>query len=281
MTGVAQKRGWEVAEDDGSSALVERLGADQPMLVLSSLTVPSQLINGDLRTAVVMDTPDAAMLALASDRSRGSLINAAYQGSALFAYAAGMAKQGAVVLDANAPSLSLPLLGEVAAAPGVQSPMDAWRSLEIYESLPPPIGAKANWPLRAFNYPVMTAEGLVDTGRPEIDLTGRARTIVYGPYTYLSPGLWEVEVEVLVDPDGGASHLRFEWGANPEYVGSSASVTRSGVYSIRLQRFWPSVGPSEMRITTLQPHFHGHFELLSVTVRLLSEAPPVDASLLD
>jgi hypothetical protein len=279
MTGLAHARGWLIAEDDGTLELAERLASDQPALVFSSLTIPSQLAGERLQTAVVKDTPGAAMLALASDQSRASLIMAAYQGSALFAYAAVMARQGAVVLDANAPSLSLPLLGEVAAGPSAGHTPNTWRSLDIYDALPPPAGARANWPLEAFNYPIMTADGLVDTGRAAIDLTGRARTIVYGPYTYLPPGLWEVEVKVMIDPDGGAAHLRFEWGTNPEYVGSSASVTKSGEYRVRLQRFWSNVGPSEMRITTIQPHFHGRFELLSVSVRLLSESAPTEASL--
>ena len=281
MTGLAQARGWLVVEDDGTPELAERLTSDQPTLVLSSLTIPSRIAGEGIRTAVIRDTPGAAMTALATDQPRQSSRLAAYQGSALFAYAAGLAQQGAVLLDANAPSLSLPLLGEVTASPSEKPAADAWRSLDIYESLPPSVGAKAKWPLDAFNFPIMKPEGLVNTGQPAIDLTGRARTIVYGPYTYLSPGVWEVEVTTMIDPDGGAAHLRFEWGANPEYVGSSASVSRSGVYSIKLRRFWPDVGPSEMRITTIQPHFHGRFELLSVNVRLVSESAPAEDPLPD
>ena len=276
MTNLARKRGWQVAEDDGSAELVERLGADQPMLVLSSLILPSHIAGGGLQAAVVKDTPSAAVQALALDQSRAALNAAAYQSSALFAFATDMAKKGAIVLDANEPSLRLPLLGEVATALDAKGSTQDWRSLDIYKSLPPSVGAEADWPLSAFNYPVMTHEGLLDTGKPLIDLTGRARTIVYGPYTFLTSGLWEVEVQMMIDPDGGNSHLRFEWGSNPDYVGYTATVSRSGVYSIRLQRYWPAIGHSEMRVTAIQPHFHGRFELLSVNVRLLSEALPVE-----
>lgn len=281
MIGLAQECGWQVAEDDGSADLVERLGADQPMLVLSSLIGPSHIAGCGLQVAVVKDTPSASVQALAADQSRAALNAAVYHSSAMFAFAADLAKQGAIVLDANASSLRLPLLGEVAAAPGAGVSTEAWHSLDIYKSLPPSVGAEADWPLSVFNYPIMTSEGLFDTGKPLIDLTGRARTIVYGPYTFLTSGLWEVEVKMMIDPDGGRSHLRFEWGSNPDYVGSTATVSRSGVYSIRLQRYWPTIGHSEMRVKAIQPHFHGRFELLSVNVRLLSEALPVEPVELD
>ncbi len=281
MAEVARERGWQVAEDDGSTTLAEHLVPDRPVLVLSSLTIPSHLTCGEFKTAVVKDTPGAAMQALASDGSRSAMIAAAYHGSATFAYAADMIRQGAVVLDASAPFLLLPLLGEVAAEQGVSSSTDTWRPLDIYSSLPPAVGVEAEWPLSAFSYPIMKPEGVLETGRSDIDLTGRARTIVYGPYIHLSPGLWEVEVESLIDPDGGMSHLRFEWGSNPDFVGSSVSVSRSGIYRIRLQRCWSGIGPSEMRVATVQPHFHGRFELLSVKVRLLSDIFPVETSLPD
>lgn len=273
IAGAALERGWSIVEDDGTAGIAKQLENDQPSLVLSSLTAPSQILTENLKMAVVKDTPEAALSALATDQSRDALIMAAHVGSAMFAYADSMARQGAVVLDANANSLHLPLLGDVAAEAGGHIPPQTLGSLDIYHTLPLDVGTTAEWPISAFRFPISTPAGLVDTGRAAIDLTGRARTIVYGPYIHLPPGLWEAEVRALIQPDGGSAHLRFEWGANPDYVGSSAHVTRNGVYSIKLQRFWPEIRPSELVITSIQPHFHGHFELLSVSVKLLSHGP--------
>ena len=273
--------GWVVCEDDGTDQMLQQLSSDVPTLILSSLTIPSRLLNEEIQFVVVRDTPDASMAALAPDQSRLSLINAAYQGSALFAYASEMAREGATVLNAAAHSLLLPQLGEVSIGPTSNRPVSDWKSLDFYATLPPALLATAKWPLKAFNYPVLTRDGPVDTAEPVIDLTGRARTLVYGPYTYLTPGLWEVEVTCLVDPEGGMAHLQFEWGANPAYVSATASVTKSGHYNITLQRMWREIYPSEMRIKTVQPHFHGRFELLAVSVRLLSEWGPDEEPLVD
>lgn len=278
---LAHQHGWCVAEDDGSEDLIERLGSDRPLLILSSLATPSRFVWDGLQVVVVKDTPAAAVQALALDRSRQAKLHAAYNGSTLFAQAADMVAGGAIVLDADASTLLLPMLGRVAVASDVdtRSLVEVWHSLDIYRALPPTLGASALWPLDAFKYPVMTPEGQLDLGGAVIDLTGRARTLVYGPYTHLSPGLWEVEVKVLVEPDGGGAQLRFEWGCNPDYVGTSASIARTGVYRICLQRAWQAVGPSEMRVTTIQPHFHGRFELISVEVRLVSGLSPDGAEM--
>lgn len=283
---LARQHGWGVAEDDGSEDLIERLDSDRPLLILSSQAAPSRLVCDRLQAVVVRDTPRAAVEAFALDRSRQANLHAAYNGSALFAQAADMIAGGAVVVEADASTLLLPMLGQVVVASDVdvefdtRTLADVWRSLDIYRALPPALGASALWPLDAFKYPVMTTEGQLDSGGAIIDLTGRARTLVYGPYTHLSPGLWEVEVKVLVEPDGGGAQLRFEWGCNPDYVGTSASIVKAGVYGISLQREWQAAGPSEMRVTTIQPHFHGRLELLSVEVRLAGGLCPDKAGCL-
>lgn len=277
----ARQCGWGVCEDDGTDQMLQQLSSDVPTLILSSLTIPSRLLNEKIQFVVVRDTPDASMAALAPDQSRLSLINAAHQGSALFAFASEIARQGATVLNAAAHSLLLPQLGVVSIAPTSDRPVSDWKSLDFYAALPPAPGATAKWPLEAFHYPLVTRDGLIDTGDPAVDLTGRARTLVYGPYTYLTPGHWEVEVTIDIAPDGGGAHLQFEWGANPNFVSVPGSITKSGIYSVKLRRSWRESCPSEMRIKTVQPHFHGRFKLLAVSVRLLSERGPDEGPLVD
>lgn len=267
----AQERSWLVIEDDGA---VDPAALDQAsgILVLSSLAAPSRLSALGFVVVILRDTSAAAM-AMAADETRHARINANYVGAALFAAAADLGLAGAVVLDASASSLAIPLLGDLACGPAARYPPDPWGALSIYSDLPPSLGATARWPLQAFVFPSKN-DPAVDTEQPLIDLTGRARTLAFGPYTTLSTGLWRVQARVMMDPESGAAHLRFEWGSNPEFSPFDAVVSSSGVYGISIDRYWPASAPAEFRITTTQAHFHGRFELLSVNVTLVGDRPP-------
>lgn len=267
----AQAQGWAVSESaqDGLEEQACELTA-QPLLVLSSSAVPTNAELTDFRQLVIADDPDAVVAALTRDPSRQGVKDALSEASVQLSRASDMASVGASVLAASDLVLDIPFLGEVRRQTDEDAPVTApWPNLNIYQSLPPRAGDTAEWRLEAFNYPIRQGQEVVDSGRPAIDLTGRVRTLVYGPYTHLVAGRWRARVEVLVDPEGGVAHLWFEWGSGTDCVVVHPSVDVRGLYAIDLDHVWAQSGPAELRIMTLQPHFQGHLELRSVVVERL------------
>lgn len=255
-------------EDDGALDAVA-LSASEPVLVVSSIPTPSAVEDLGFTKIIIRDTPAAAM-AVAPDNTRWSMTQTAYAASAHFAWASHLALQGAQIVEADVAAIVLPGLGEVACDATPVGLLDEWRALDIYETIPPAIGAEASWPLPAFVYPARRGEH-VETGEPRIDLTGRSRTLLFGPYTYLSAGHWLIEAEVMIDPEDGAAHIRFEWGANPQFTTISARVAEAGVYNVRMHWSCDIPAAAELRVIATQAHFEGTFELLSVTVRRVAE----------
>lgn len=272
LSNTAHALGWTVLEEVGADidVRIADLGSE-PLLVLSSAP-PAWTSGGEgFVCLVITDEPDAVVAALAEDQSRRGLADATMHASIHMAAASDLAVAGATVASASALVLDIPLLGEVSLERDDQIvAASTWRNLDIYRSLPPQAGAAAEWRLEAFNYPVKQGSEVFESGDPCIDLTGRVRTLVYGPYTYLTAGRWRVRVEVIVNPEGGLAHLWFEWGSGVDVCVVHSTVDTPGVYAIDLDHDWPQSGPAELRINTLQPHFRGSLELCSVVVERLN-----------
>lgn len=136
---------------------------------------------------------------------------------------------------------------------------------EIYRNYPDVLGNEAEWPFWLFLYPGI--ERLDSEDGLEIDLTGRARTILYGPYIRLLPGEWEITAELRLLPGAGGIDLMFEWGEGEDFSTLPHTVTEEGLYRVCLKRIWHSSAPAEFRVTTLRPHFEGLFQLTKAKVR--------------
>lgn len=173
------------------------------------------------------------------------------------------------VLDARALWLDLPGLGRVEreAVDELDIETPEQRPLQIFDRLPIPIGASAEWEPEIFNYPVGQA---MEGGTPDMDLTGRARVLVFGPFVYLPEGLWTVSINLTVDPLNGRVPLRFDWGDEGDFVSHNVFVTKPGQYTITLARDWIAVTPAQIRIWLTQPLFQGR---LSFEGCQISRAP--------
>lgn len=230
---------------------------------------------------VLVDAPERLWCELRQTWPHLSPRDVLTRASAALAQTAEALALGARPFPGEALRLHIDGLGEVerqeTARPGeVQDP-----ALDLYAVMPPPVGAEARWGLAHFSYPV--GDGF-DGGQPDMDLTGRYRILVHGPYVVLPPGCWRVEAEFEIDTEGGVNRLRFDWGVGDDLVTTSVQIDRPGVYTLALTRQWTEAGPAQLRMWSEQAAFQGRLSFKGCVVRRMPDAatgdrrdPAVDA----
>lgn len=191
-----------------------------------------------------------------------------------FAEASMAAAVAGQVISAGVEEIHIPGLGVIRRA---GEPRLRRRSspspVSIYDAVPPPIGATAIWPLDLFQFP---------GGRPdrshEIDLTGRARVVLFGPYIELPAGRWRMTFDFEV-ASAKVVPLRIEWGSlNGETI-TSEKIRNSGRYRVVLERDWPGIEPAEIRLYLDHAVFDGQLKPLQCEVtRVVPQAPTAAAS---
>lgn len=177
-----------------------------------------------------------------------------------FAQAADAAERGAAVLDARAEAIDLPGLGSVQRGLGGTVERTATgEPLAMYAVLPPPIGATAFWPGDLFHWTAGADAGTVD-------LTGKARVLLHGPYLVLSRGTWEAEIIFELDIDRAITQLRFDWGNGVDVVETTHRLSVGGVYSVNLSKTLTRPSHTEFRVWLDRSMFDGRFTVQSVKV---------------
>lgn len=103
------------------------------------------------------------------------------------------------------------------------------------------------------------------------DLSGRATHAVFGPYLFLPPALWRVDIEFQVDCEDGTNRLFFEWGpASAARTNFESVVRRSGTYAVTLQSEFGLADASHCLIATNSSHLQGRMRVLKVSLQRLS-----------
>jgi hypothetical protein len=178
-----------------------------------------------------------------------------------FAQAAEATAAGNVaVLNAAAPTLAIPSLGEVTRAEGaLVKPTGFGEPLAFYETLPPAIGASAAWPMS-----ILTWENEAEPGAT--DLTGKRRLIQFGPYLLLSSGTWTAELVFELSIERAITELRFDWGDGVDVTSVSQRITAAGVYSVTLTKSWDRPTTTELRIWLDRSMFDGSLKVLSTKI---------------
>ncbi|PZO05390.1 MAG: hypothetical protein DCF28_03875 [Alphaproteobacteria bacterium] len=177
------------------------------------------------------------------------------------------------VLDARAERLLLSDFGWVDRAPQTAAVAGgtARGPLDIFTTLPIPIGASADWCPTIFSYP---AGPNMEGGTPDIDLTGRARLLLFGPYICLPKGLWSIDIDASIDTQTSTIALMFEWGAGDRFVSHRTSVSTAGQYRITLNRRWDVLEQAQVRIWLTLPLFQGRLTLNRCRVTRAADSTP-------
>lgn len=113
---------------------------------------------------------------------------------------------------------------------------------------------QATWAPPLFNYD----SRLVPGGGPgQLDLTGRPRFMITGPYIVMPAGRWRAAYQLTFDEKGSRPRFRTDWGGAEDYVSEEFSPGRPGVFEIVQEYNWIEPGPCELRIIVLEGVFDG------------------------
>lgn len=268
---VAQEAGWRVHGDAGDEANAAFEDSPEDVLLLMRLGRHAPPSWHWASIVVVTAEPRLVMGQLVDEDAGERAEQAACRiGSAALNAVDELSTQGGVVLDGSLSHLDIPLIGAVEREPVVAEASGS-AALDVYRKAVSSTREPTLWNLQLFQYPVGPPGHETDSGSPLIDLTGRGRILVHGPYIALPVGTWAVDLEVIIDPEGGVARLRFEWGVELEVEAAHPVVDRRGRYRIRLIREWTEPGEAQVRVWTQVPHFQGRLELLSCAVERLAQ----------
>lgn len=126
-------------------------------------------------------------------------------------------------------------------------------------------GVAAQWSADLFSY--ASRNPTVVDGC--IDVTGRQRPLVFGPYICLPPGKWRVEVRFAVNKETAQYHYRLEWGDMANYTVVPFSPGDPGYYSLSATYDWAYVAPAEVQIAISESSLGGEFQFMGASLERL------------
>lgn len=106
---------------------------------------------------------------------------------------------------------------------------------------------------------------------PVIDITGRARYLLYGPYAPLSPGLWRATVIFDLCPDAARRPLSVDFGTPTDFATVEVPFGVAGCHRIEVIHPISDETPCEVRILLRKAAFHGKFRFLGVNLLRLGD----------
>lgn len=231
---------------------------------------------------VVLTAPPEEVVAVSQDRFNLEEIAALEHAASRLTAASSLIGRGALQYRSADTAIDIPGLGPVerpgSPAPAVKLPVvsdDLRSTLQIFNTLPPPVGASALWPASIFRRFDDETRGAAAS---EIDLTGRGRILIHGPYLAIPAGRWKVTFDFEFETPVGSAPFRFEWGQIADVVVHDARAAMSGRYSISLEHDWAEAGRAEVRIWLYHAVFQGSFRLLGCTVARVPAAEPSPTS---
>lgn len=246
----AQAAGWSYLTS------ISEASESGPAILATVIAAEIEAFTPDHRT--VIHAPLPALIAHLDQGLEASTLRAAAFHLSRAAEIATLADQ---VIMPGERQVTLPGLGTVKLtgdAPCIPSAPIEVNPLAIYETLPPPTGSRAEWPLRLFEIPEAVSPS--DNATPRLDISGLNRVFVFGPYIDLPPGRWAATFGFTLDTQGSSVPLHFEWGPDGDSTIAQERIRQPGVYEITLAREWTTPNPAEFRIYTQHPVFSGMLE---------------------
>jgi hypothetical protein len=185
----------------------------------------------------------------------------AWHASLLLARALSLSESHAVITASHLvrrPCL-LKLFGDLEIVPP-QSSAEASRrpiwatALSIYRD---PESGTTNipWSERLFIYDDKGSRDQPEWGM--LDITGKPRILVWGPYLAMPPGRWRAIIRFAVDLDAARHTYRLDWGTQSDCVSAYVTPKVPGVYEAELEWEFSEPAPAEIRLILTEGSFMG------------------------
>lgn len=144
-----------------------------------------------------------------------------------------------------------------------KGPRYAAMALRLYTEGRPPVGQSASVSPTLFLY---DARGQISEIPGAVETTGRVRTLLYGPYIGLPPGVWKTSVSFSVDEDAADRPYRFDWGDGDGFEEMEFTPGQAGVFEVELTREWTQPSAAQVRVVLVRAAFAGVFRLLDTRI---------------
>jgi len=159
--------------------------------------------------------------------------------------------------------------GMTVAAPGLPSRPKGERAaavaMSLYRQGRPAVGARTDIAPKLFLY---DARNPVKPPRYELDLTGRPRILMYGPYVSLPPGVWTFHLQVQADAAAVGRRFRVEWGTQSATEPFAVKLDRVGLYEIAIDFSFMEPSACEARVILEEAAFEGAIRIMATAVSL-------------
>jgi hypothetical protein len=240
---------------------------DSKAVVLAD-NAATALAAGVTPAAVVFTDPESSVAAIGKRHSPG-FPQAFWLSSLMLAEASALPPECRVVsgpLAVGGDPVEL-LPGLVVRAPPLpprpRGPRHAAMALRLYVDGRPPVGQSASVSPTLFLY---DARGQVSRTPGVVETTGRVRTLLYGPYMGLPPGVWKTSVSFSVDEDAADRPYRFDWGDGDGFEEMEFMPGQAGVFEVELTREWTQPSAAQVRVVLMRAAFAGVFRLLDARI---------------
>ncbi|HEY1074024.1 hypothetical protein [Brevundimonas sp.] len=117
-----------------------------------------------------------------------------------------------------------------------------------------PAYPQATWAPALFNYHSRVVPG---GACGELDLTGRPRFMITGPYITMPAGRWRATYRLTFDAKGSRPRFRVDWGGQTDFISEEFTPGRPGVFEIVQDYDWTEPAPCELRVLVLEGVFDG------------------------
>lgn len=130
-----------------------------------------------------------------------------------------------------------------------------------------PARPRATWAPDLFNYNSRFVSGRT---RGDLDLTGRPRCLLAGPYIVLPAGRWRATYRLTFDERASRVRFRVDWGGVEDFLSEEFVPGRPGVFEISQEYDWVEAGPAEVRIIVLEGVFDGRMTFSGALIERVS-----------
>ena len=117
----------------------------------------------------------------------------------------------------------------------------------------------------------LVAEG--EVGPDVIDITGRPRFLVFGPYVELESGVWRATVFLQLCPDAARGRLALQFGAEPDYTTVDLPSNTTGSMSVEAVHRMARPGFAQVRLWLKMAAFHGDVRFFGAVVERVAGGP--------